>query len=769
MRTSSASPGWAARWLRDLRIAAGLTQEQLAHRTGLAVRSIRDLERGVVKRPRVGSLELIATALDLSPEASDQLQQAFRGLHPTAVPLGATEAAGRAQVQRTPAELPRDIFQYVGRDDEARRIRKFLSETAIHGPPVIVVSGAGGFGKTTFAIHVAHQHASSYADGQVFISLAGPREDHLTTERAQLEILWALGVPEHDLPRSADARTRLMRTLTADTSILFVLDDALNATHVEELIPSGRGNAVIVTSRASLHELDVSGRIELDTLRRDESVALLLTSGSDVDDPADWSRLADLCGDSPLALRVAAARLAARPDWTPADLVVRLTEEHTRLSFLSYGVLGVRACLSVSHQALATSGAPVDRLACEVLARLARLPGHDFAVETVVMVLDLPAAEVEAAVERLIDVQLLQSRSHRRVSFHNLTLLFARELPVEASADVDVVRLGATMAAKVCEVAAIFGKEHGELATLTWLRKWPRSKRETFAWFREEVGNLADYVRQRASATPQEYEICRFLVQDTWVLLEHGRLSDTRDQAVAALLAAAERYVDPLTQVWCERQLGFAYGNVGDAETARAHLERAAAYLPQLPDDPVAQARANAWVLSLHGILDGMAGDLDAAEQHLREALRAMSGLTLEHQRQCLQNLAFALLEAGRPVEALRYNLRLLNNDEHVVDLNSDMVATIGVAETLGAMDRPLDAIRYARHALELAERASVPRRVYEVLVVIAVESHHAGLSDQADQAARRAAAVVSAQAPAAQWSTSRQRAQIAAAQATHR
>ena len=763
MRTRSVAPSWAAGWLRDLRVAAGLTQEQLAHHTGLAVRSIRDLERGVVKRPRLGSLELIAGALDLSPEASDKLQHAFRGPHPTRAPLSATEAVGRAHVQRTPAELPRDIFRFIGRDDETQRIGELLHASSGAGPPVIVVYGAGGFGKTTLAIHVAHEHAASYADGQVFIALAGPRDDHLSTERAQLEILWALGVPEHDLPRSAAARTRLLRTLTSDTAILFALDDARDAAHVEDLIPSGSANAVIITSRSPLHELDLSGRIQLATLSRGESVALLSASSSRTDEPAACSRLADLCGDLPLALRVAAARLAARPDWTATDLVVRLEEEHTRLSFLSYGVLGVRACLGVSYQALADSDAPLDQLACEVLARLSRLPAHDFAVETVLTVLDLPAAEVEGAVERLVDVQLLQSRSPDRVSFHNLTLLFARELPVGPTADADVVRLGATMAAKVTEVAAIFGKEHGELATLSWLRDWPRSRRETFTWFRDEVANIADYVQQRASATPQEYEICRFLVQDTWVLLEHGRLSDTRDQAVAALLAAADRYDDPLTQVWCERQLGFAYGNVGDVEVARAHLARAAAYLARLPEDPVAQARGNAWVLSLQGILDGMAGDLDAAEDHLREALRVMSGLRLEHQRQCLQNLAFALLEAGRPVEALRYNLRLLNID-HVVDVNSDMVATLGVAETLAAMGRPHDALRYARMALELAERARVPRRVYEVLVVIATESYHAGLADQAREAAQRAAAVVAAQAPAAQWSTSRQRAQITAA-----
>ncbi len=760
---------WAATWLRDLRVAAGLTQEQLAERAGLAVRSIRDLERGAVKRPRQDSLQLIATALDLSSEASDQLALAFRSPRETSHRLAATEAAGRAQLPSTPAELPRDIGRFVGRIAEIQSLHELLATRSPRStPPVVVISGPGGFGKSTLAIHVAHSQANQFPDGQVFISLGGPREDRLTTERAEIEILWALGVADHEMPRSSPARGRLLRTLSSTTAMLFVLDDAVDAAHVAGLIPSGPRNAVVITSRSPLRDLDQTGNVRLGAFPREDSVDLLVGTGTTPSSPAEWARLAELCGDSPLALRISAARLSARADWNAADLVSRLEEEQTRLSLLDYGVLGIRACLNVSYQALSHSDSPADRLACSLFARLARLPARDFAVETIAAVVDRPLVTVEAAVERLVDVQLLQSRARDRVNYHDLTLLFARELPADDRTEHDLARLGAALAANVWDVAEIFGREPGELARVAWLESWQRSAREPFGWFRDEVVNVTDYVVQRAAATPEEYDLCRFIVQNTWVLMEHGRLSDTRDSAVAALCAAAEQYDDPLTCIWCERQLSFVHGNNGDLDTAREHLATCETYLSQLPADEFVQAKGQAWVLSLRGILAGMSGELDQAIVDLRAALRTISKFDLPHRRQCLQNLAFALMEAGRPLEALTYNLRLLSTGDHVVDSNSDMVATIGVAETLSAMGRPHDAIRYAESSLKLAEEAQVPRRIYEALAIIAVESYRAGLPDRGELAAERAAGVVLAQNPAAQWSTKGQEQRVEDARAAY-
>ncbi|WP_234021239.1 helix-turn-helix domain-containing protein [Streptomyces sp. Tu 6176] len=53
--------------LVDAREAACLTQEDLARRSGLSVRAIRNLETGHTARPRKQSLRLLAQALGLPP------------------------------------------------------------------------------------------------------------------------------------------------------------------------------------------------------------------------------------------------------------------------------------------------------------------------------------------------------------------------------------------------------------------------------------------------------------------------------------------------------------------------------------------------------------------------------------------------------------------------------------------------------------------------------------------------------------------------------
>ncbi|MGH3502713.1 MAG: helix-turn-helix domain-containing protein [Nocardioidaceae bacterium] len=743
---------WASAWLRDLRVAAGYTQEELAERSDLSVRSIRDLERGVVKRPRQESLRLIAGALDLVDDAADKLEIAFRGKHAdTLAPLAATESAGRAQTQRTPAELPRDVSAFVGREPEVTDLDHLLGASDGGAPTTVVIYGPGGFGKSALAIHAAHLHAADFTDGQIFISLGGPRADGLTAAQAQFEILWALGVPDSDVPRSPSARTRFLRTLTATTRLLLVLDDAADASQVADLLPSGSGNATVTTARSPLSDLDSSGHIKLGPFDRRDSMELLAHANSSRPDPAACSRLAELCGDSPLALRISAARLHARPDWSASDLVMRLEQEQTRLAFLDYGVLGMRACLNVSMQALAASGTPTDELAQGLFTRLARLPGRDFAVETIAAVADAPLPTVEAAIGRLVDVQLLQARSQDRVSYHNLTLLYAREQPLPDGVEPQWQRLGTYYAASVFDLPGIFGNEPDDYAGLRWLADEPRSARGVFEWFRDEVSNISDYVKTRAAASEDEFCLCRFIVQSVWVLLENAKLTDVRDEAVQALYAAATRYDDPFTRFWCERQLAVGHATRGDLAGARGHLATAAGIVPEL-SDPVTRARGEAGLLSGQAIVSGVSGDIDAAIDDLRAALRHLSGRKLAHRSHCLKNLAFALSSAGRPMDALRYRIRLLETSTAEHNENGQILATLGIAQEMGALRKPHQAIRYARQALVHAEAAHIPRRIFDALVTIAEQSYEADLPDEAAQAHERARAVLAVQSPAASW-----------------
>jgi transcriptional regulator with XRE-family HTH domain len=60
------------RLLREMRWSAGLTQQELAERTGVSIRTISDIERGHVLCPRAATLRLLARALELSDHQTRQ-------------------------------------------------------------------------------------------------------------------------------------------------------------------------------------------------------------------------------------------------------------------------------------------------------------------------------------------------------------------------------------------------------------------------------------------------------------------------------------------------------------------------------------------------------------------------------------------------------------------------------------------------------------------------------------------------------------------------
>ena len=65
-------------WLRKQRVAAGLTQEDLAERSGVSVRAIADLERGRTRRPYPSSVRALARALGLPEAAGAELVARYR-------------------------------------------------------------------------------------------------------------------------------------------------------------------------------------------------------------------------------------------------------------------------------------------------------------------------------------------------------------------------------------------------------------------------------------------------------------------------------------------------------------------------------------------------------------------------------------------------------------------------------------------------------------------------------------------------------------------
>ncbi|MFJ8944276.1 BTAD domain-containing putative transcriptional regulator [Streptomyces sp. NPDC102395] len=386
--------------------------------------------------------------------------------HAEAAPEGPVEADAAtgfapspAPTSPRPAQLPPPAAHFTGRADLLHRLREAVASEPTAGP--LVISGMAGVGKSALALQVAHQVKERFPDGQLYLDLHGatPGTTPLTPAQALAALLRHLGVDPRHLPEPPDAAAALLRTLLAPTRTLLVLDDVAHAAQVRPLLPAGPGCAVIVTSRSPLTALDGAHRFPLTPLSAEESAELLrkasgraphtgrMTPTAPVHDrdhghdhdhrhgPHDLTAshpLVELTGRLPLALRVVAARLAARSHLTPDALARRLAAPGSRLHHLEYDDLSVRRSLAVAHDALAASDREADRDAVLVLSRIGGLDLPTYGVPLLARLTGIDGRRAEAALDRLVDVALLEETAYGRYAPHVLVRDFAREL-AEAS------------------------------------------------------------------------------------------------------------------------------------------------------------------------------------------------------------------------------------------------------------------------------------------------------------------------------------------------
>ncbi|MFI9611443.1 BTAD domain-containing putative transcriptional regulator [Streptomyces sp. NPDC052023] len=324
-----------------------------------------------------------------------------------------------------PSQLPPPPAHFSGRS----AVRGTLLRTLTRPAALAVVTGMAGVGKSALALHAAHTLAERFSDGQLYVNLRGatPGMTPLGSGQALTALLRDLGVEPRRIPEHPDAATALLRSLLAPTRTLLVLDDAASAAQVRPLLPAGAGCAVIVTSRSPLTALDGARRFPLTPLSGPESAALLrAVSGRDGLDAAH--PLVELTGRLPLALRVVAARLAARRALTPDVLADQLSATEGRLHHLEYDDLSVRRSLAVAHDALAASDREADRDAALALRRLGALDLPSYGAPLIARLTGTGERRAEAALDRLVDVALLEETAYARYAPHDLVRDFAREL-----------------------------------------------------------------------------------------------------------------------------------------------------------------------------------------------------------------------------------------------------------------------------------------------------------------------------------------------------
>ena len=333
----------------------------------------------------------------------------------------------RREGVRVPRQLPPDAVDFTGRTELVHELTDVLTGER-SGPVAAALIGPGGVGKSALAVHVAHlaSVARAYPDGQLHVDLRGTSGAPASTAEVLGRFLRAL--QPDAIPDEADERMDAYRTALFGRRVLIVLDDAANERQVRPLLPGTDSCAVLLTSRNRLAGLAGARHVEVGMLSPAEATALLAQVagadriGSAPDAAAD---ILASCGNLPLAVRIAGARLATRRQWTPRLLATRLADERRRLDELSAGDQQIRASIEMGVHSLE----PASQAA---IRRLGHLGVADFQSWVVAYALDIDLDAAEQVVEQLVDNHLVDytfvdDAGQVRYRLHDLVRIYARE------------------------------------------------------------------------------------------------------------------------------------------------------------------------------------------------------------------------------------------------------------------------------------------------------------------------------------------------------
>lgn len=579
--------------LRRLRAWSDLSYREIERRARSAGDTLpASTLAGALNRETLPPLAVVTAFVRACGAGVTEWSAAWRRLaEKSAARVRATRAAPPAKRDAAPTIVPRLVpprpGRLVGRDGELARVAAgLLGET----PATVLVTGAAGIGKTSLAVHAAHDLAGEFPDGLLYADLRGAGIDPADPAAVLSGFLRALGAVGTAVPADHDGRVHLYRSVTAHRRLLVVLDDAAGPAHVRDLLPAGDNCATLVTSRTGLAGLD-GHRLQLGLLPMADATAMLREMIGDrrADaDPGKVEAIAEHCGRLPLAVWIAGARLAARPNLPVAGVATALGDARGRLDALTVGDVGVRTSLEVGHHRLGPDAGRLLRL-------LAPVPGG-FPGWVAAALLDTTAHAAERALDELVEVHLVASidgDGHERFGLHDLVRDFAAELP-EPGREEAFARLlsGAMHLAGEAEsrVGTDFQGLPGPPAT-----RWrpedaivERELAEPLVWFEREHGFLVRLTERGLSGGPLEeataiaasltaYYQVRGLFEDWW-RVQTRALAAARD---AGLTVAAARL---------HRALGEYTTIVDDYPAAIAHFEGCLAFGPA--DDPAYTADA---------------------------------------------------------------------------------------------------------------------------------------------------------------------------------
>jgi tetratricopeptide (TPR) repeat protein/transcriptional regulator with XRE-family HTH domain len=607
--------------LRQLRAAAGLTQEELAEAAGLSPRSVSDLERGINRTARKDTAVLLADALNLTGEAQASFVAAARGRAPAADVLaaGPREAAPGAGAAAATRALPRDIGSFTGREAELGRLVAQVCGADGGGAGIYAIDGMAGAGKTALAVHAAHRLAGSFPDGQYFVPLHAhtPGQRPVDPADALAGLLLTAGAPAQHIPPGLQARAGRWRDSVAGQKILLVLDDAAGHEQVRPLLPGSQESLVLITSRRRLTALEDATVVSIEALAPAEGSALLTRLAGRADLAADHAAAAEitrLCGYLPLAIGMLARQLRHHPARSAAELAASLAAARDRLAVMRAENLSVAAAFDLSYQELTGDQQRLFR-------RLGLAPGRDIDAFAAAALDDIGVEAARARLDELYDHHLIAEPATGRYLLHDLLREYSRAL----AADDDPRECAAAAERLVSYYAHVAAAAGQHIATWTTAGGRPAPGRppahaprlaaspEAAAWLEAERPNLQAAVAFAAEAMPAHAVAIATAVGG--FLRSRGHWHQAAGQYRTAL-GAARRAGDGPGQAGTLDELGLLQQLLADYPAATATLTEAAALYRDLGD-----RAGQAYAVNHLGLVHMDAGDYRAAENCHRQAL----------------------------------------------------------------------------------------------------------------------------------------------------
>jgi DNA-binding SARP family transcriptional activator len=649
-----------------------------------------------------------------------------------------------------PAQLPADIADFTGRDEQVKRLSDLLSGIGASGDPgavrIAVVAGSGGLGKTSLAVHAAHRVRRRFPDGQLYVDLLGATAAPLLPGDVLARFLRDLGVDGRDIPVDEDERAARYRTTLARRRMLVVLDNARDAAQVRPLLPGSASSAVLVTTRSRMPDLASTKLVDLNVLDDDEALKLFVkVVGAEraEAEPEATAELLDACAGLPLAIRICAARLVTRSGWTIRAMAGRLTDEHRRLDEMRAGDLAVRASFEVSFTSLpaSTDKRGIDPALAFRLLGLWQGPSISSAAAAALF--GVPEYSAEDALEVLVDTHLLESVATDRYRFHDLLRVYAAE---RAEADL----LAAERDAALTRLLTWYMRTADAAATAVLPQRYNipleqpdadpppldfATGEEALAWYDGERTNLVAATRQAAASG--RHEIAWRLPAPLFIIFNsRGNWADciaTHRIALDSARQAGNRH----GEAWVLNNLGDALGVTRDAEGA-SHLERSLAIRHEV-GDRIGEAQAANNLADTYQWLGRTEDALDLLRRALdlnREAgNRYGEGVALV-------NLGSTLLDFDRAAEAIDYLLEARRTFSEIDLLDGAGYALHILGRCYLSLRRDAEALSCLQEALTSHRATGNRRRQAATLRSLGTAQSRVGQAAEARESWRQAAVI---------------------------